>query len=307
MIKRGQNKPPELTRGAGKSRADREASLRAARLEAESESPFWDRREACNFPRSPLNERMRSLLDRLNIAQHAVTGPPPMRVSFSKIAEWCEGVAGASAPEVYRDLLQSYLSGAFEHTLVFYLMSSAPDLSGESGLTGYRMRRTFLADRARNFSLDDANEAGALFEAYLAPCWIHRAAAVRLLEAKGYPVPPLWKQARSSEGPTELPSTEQPERKLNKSGRKPKYPPERIRDFVFDQMNHNGEFYLGDPNWRAEADLVRALTEEFELADSTAKDLIKGPLAEWRDRWTKRRRCVIGRRPSANAFFMPIG
>ena len=168
--------------------------MRAARLEAESEPPLWARHESktCNFPRSPPIERMRALLDRLNTAQYAVTGPSPTRVSFSRIAEWCERTAGVPAPQIYRDLLQSYLSGAFEHTLVFYLTNSAPDLSDDSGLVGYRMRRTFLAARTRTLSPDDAKEAGVLFEAYLAPCWVHRAAAVRWLESKGYPLPSQW-------------------------------------------------------------------------------------------------------------------
>jgi hypothetical protein len=274
MIKREQNKPPG--RDDSESKADRDASMRG-------QPPFWDRHGSTvsNFPRSPLNERMRALLDRLDTDQNAVTGQPPTRVSFSKIVEWCEGAAGIPAPQTYRDLLQSYLSGAFERTLVFYLTNSAPDLS-KTELAGYRMSRNFLAARASAFSLDNEKEAGALFEAYLAPCWIHRAAAARWLEAKGYPVPSEWKQTEPSEEPTEAPLADQPDKKPSKSGRKPKYPPEQIRDFVFNKMDHNGEFYLGDPNWRAEADLVRALLEEFEMADSTAKDLIKGPLAEWR-------------------------
>jgi len=283
MIKPGQNKPPALTRGASKSGADREVSMRAARLEAESEPSIWDRRGSTvsNFPRSPLNERMRALLDRLDIAQNAVTGPPPTRVSFSKIAEWCERAAGIPASQIYRDLLQSYLSGAFERSLVFYLTNSAPDLSGERGLTGYRLRRHFLAARASTFSLDNAKEADALFEAYLAPCWIHRAAAVRWLKAKDYPVPSEWNQTELSEEPTEAPLAEQPGRKPNKSGRKPKYSREQIREFVFEKMNYHGPFDLSDPEWRVEADLVKALTENFDMAVSTAKKLMKSPLAEW--------------------------
>jgi hypothetical protein len=150
--------------------------------------------------------RMEALLDRLNVAQHAVTGPPPTRVSFSKIAAWRAGTTHVNAPqlnEAYRDLLQSYLSGAFEQTLVFYLTNSAPDLSG-TGLAGYRMRRDFLAARASNFSPDDAKEAAALFDAYLAPCWVHRAAAVRWFEQNSYPLPQQWRTPSGSvEGPSE--------------------------------------------------------------------------------------------------------
>jgi hypothetical protein len=189
MIKREQNSPPKLARGDSEIKAD----------------------------------RMSALLDRLNTAQNAVTGPPPTRVSFSKIAEWCERTARLPAPEIYRDLLQSYLSGAFERTAVFYLTHSAPDLSGETGLPGYRMRRNFLDARARVFSADDEKEASVLFEAYLAPCWVHRAAAVRWLESKGYPVPTWWKQAAPLKELTEARLTAQPEKKQNNRGTKPKY------------------------------------------------------------------------------------
>jgi hypothetical protein len=225
---------------------------------------------------------MRALLDRLDIAQNAVTGSPPTRVSFLKIAEWCERTVGIPASQIYRDLLQSYLSGAFERTLVFYLTNSAPDQSGETGLPAYRMRRNFLEARARVFSPDNQKEATTLFEAYLAPCWVHRAAAVRWLEAKGYPIPPWWKRTEPPEEPTEAPLAVQPERKPNKSGRKPKYSREQIRDFVFEKMEYHGPFDLSDPEWRVEADLVKALTDYFDMAPSTAKKLMKSPLAEWR-------------------------
>jgi hypothetical protein len=203
MNKPGQDKPPKLTWDDGKNRDDREASMRAARLRAESEPPFWNRTDSKTrlLPRSRLIERMRALLDRLDTAQNAVTGPPPTRVSFSKIVEECERTAGTPALEIYRDLLQSYLSGAFERTLVFYLTNSAPDQSGQTGLPGYRMRRNFLEARAHVFSPDREKEATALFEAYLAPCWVHRAAAVRWLGAKGYSVPPGWKQTVLPQAP----------------------------------------------------------------------------------------------------------
>jgi hypothetical protein len=228
---------------------------------------------------SNLQRRVAALLDQLNTAQNAVTGPWPTRVSFSKLTEWCVRTAGVPAPEVYRDLLQSYLSGAFENTLVFYLTNSAPDLS-RTELAGHRMRRNFLAARALTFPPDNLKNAGALFEAYLAPCWIHRLAAVRWLEAKGYPVPLEWKQIEPSEEPTEAPSAKR-ESKPNKTGRKPKYSREQIRDFVFDKMNYHGPFDLSDREWRVEADLVEALVENFGMAFSTAKKLVKSPLAQW--------------------------
>jgi hypothetical protein len=146
---------------------------------------------------------MRALLDRLDTDQNAVTGQPPTRVSFSKIVEWREGAAGIPAPQTYRDLLQSYLSGAFERTLVFYLTNSAPDLS-KTELAGYRMRREFLMARISSLSLENTKEAGALFEAYLAPCWIHRAAALRWLEQNSYPRPPqLMTPPTSADGTSE--------------------------------------------------------------------------------------------------------
>ena len=40
MIKPAQNKPQDVARGDSERPADREASMRAARLEAESQSPI---------------------------------------------------------------------------------------------------------------------------------------------------------------------------------------------------------------------------------------------------------------------------
>jgi hypothetical protein len=68
----------------------------------------------------------------------------------------------------------------------------------------------------------------------------------------------------------------------NKRGPKPKYSPERIRAFVFEKMDYHGEFDPTDSEWRHEADLVEALTEEFGMAESTAKDKLKEPLGQWR-------------------------
>jgi hypothetical protein len=47
-------------------------------------------------------------------------------------------------------------------------------------------------------------------------------------------------------------------------------------------MDHHGDFDPRDAEWRGEADLVHALTDEFGMTDSTAKRLLKEPLAEWR-------------------------
>jgi len=46
MNKPGHDKPPELKRDDGKNRVDRETSMRAARLRAESEPPFWPRQDS---------------------------------------------------------------------------------------------------------------------------------------------------------------------------------------------------------------------------------------------------------------------
>jgi hypothetical protein len=48
-------------------------------------------------------------------------------------------------------------------------------------------------------------------------------------------------------------------------------------------MDYNDDFDLGDADWRGEADLMRALIDRFDMADSTAKKLLKQPLAEWRE------------------------
>ena len=289
MIKPGQNKPQNLTRGDSERPADREASMRDARLKAESQSPLWDRREACNFPRSPLNERMRALLDRLNTAQHAVSGPPPMRVSFSKIAEWCERTAGVPALQIYRDLLQSYLSGAFERTLVFYLTNLAPDLSDKTGLTGYRMRRSFLEARARVFSADDEKEASVLFEAYLAPCWIYCGPAVRWLENKGYPVPTSWKQAKRPEEPPAV----SPKGEQNKRGRKLGYDWEESELFAEKLLDLHGDFAVQEnakEGWRSQADLEELVGDhilEFDKkrpVHSTIRKHIAPVIKAWRNK-----------------------
>jgi hypothetical protein len=242
--------------------------------------------------------RMEALLGRLSAAENDVdeAGPLPSWVSFKWIANWCASdgsliVSDERLAAAYRRLLDSFSAGSFQTSRVLYLGDPAsarrvepPALSNaRGGITGYRMTAQFLEARAKVFSPDDPVEAWVLFNGYLAPCWIRRPAAARWLESKGYPVPTWWKQAAPSEEQTEAPLTVQPKKKQNKRGPKPKYLPEQIRAFVFEQMEHHDDFYLGDDKWRGEADLVRALIERFDMADSTAKKLLKQPLAEWRE------------------------
>ena len=75
--------------------------------------------------------------------------------------------------------------------------------------------------------------------------------------------------------------------KQNRRGPKLKYQPEQLRLFLFDQMEHHGDFYPGDFDWGNEADLMRALIEKFGMVESTAKALLKHPLAEWRKTRTR--------------------
>jgi hypothetical protein len=70
-------------------------------------------------------------------------------------------------------------------------------------------------------------------------------------------------------------------------GRKPSYPRASIRKWVFELMDHHDEFSLDDPEWKAQADLERAILDKFALrgkppAESTVRDLIREPLAAWR-------------------------
>jgi hypothetical protein len=207
-------------------------------------------------PRRALGPRIAALLDRLNIAQHAVTGPPPTRVSFSKLAEWCAGTASLQLDDVYSDLLQSYLSGAFEKTIVFYLTNLASDLTDnlvgyqtrrEDFLIGYRMRRDFLVARARNYPTDHHNEVAVLFNAYLGPCWIHRKAAVRWLESRGYPVPISWKQEKQPEELLTVSSKE----KQNNRGRKFEYDWEEVKLFVEQHLTPVETLRIRGMPWKA--------------------------------------------------------
>jgi hypothetical protein len=70
-------------------------------------------------------------------------------------------------------------------------------------------------------------------------------------------------------------------------GPKPRYDRGLVRQIVFQQMDHHGDFSQDDPEWRAQADLERTVQKEFESrgydpADSTVRELIAEPLAEWR-------------------------
>jgi hypothetical protein len=51
-------------------------------------------------------------------------------------------------------------------------------------------------------------------------------------------------------------------------------------------MDHHDEFSLDDPEWKSQADLERAILDKFVLsgktpAESTVRDLIGEPLAQW--------------------------
>jgi hypothetical protein len=69
-----------------------------------------------------------------------------------------------------------------------------------------------------------------------------------------------------------------------RSGQRPVYDREQITRIVFELMNHHGEFDASDPEWRAQADLERAVTETLgsNPAESTVRRLIKKPLEAWR-------------------------
>jgi hypothetical protein len=70
-------------------------------------------------------------------------------------------------------------------------------------------------------------------------------------------------------------------------GRKPSYDRASIRKWVFDLMDYHDEFSPDDPEWKSQADLERAILEKFSgrnqcPAESTVRDLIREPLAQWR-------------------------
>ena len=78
-----------------------------------------------------------------------------------------------------------------------------------------------------------------------------------------------------------------PGRHVHVRGRKPSYHRPSVRKWVFDLMEHHDEFSPDDPQWKAQADLERAILEKFALsgkhpAESTVRALIREPLAQWR-------------------------
>jgi hypothetical protein len=70
----------------------------------------------------------------------------------------------------------------------------------------------------------------------------------------------------------------------SRRGPKRRYDPGLARQIVFEQMDHHGEFDPSDPQWRAQADLERAVMERLgsNPAESTVRGLIKKPLEAWR-------------------------
>jgi hypothetical protein len=78
-----------------------------------------------------------------------------------------------------------------------------------------------------------------------------------------------------------------PGRDVHVRGRKPSYDRASIRKWVFDLMDNHGELSLDDPQWKSQADLERAILEKFSgrnqyPVESTVRDLIHEPLAQWR-------------------------
>ena len=69
-----------------------------------------------------------------------------------------------------------------------------------------------------------------------------------------------------------------------RSGRGRVYDREKVTRIVFEKMDHHGEFDPGDQEWRAQADLERAVMEGLgsNPATSTVRSLIKKPLEAWR-------------------------
>jgi len=70
-------------------------------------------------------------------------------------------------------------------------------------------------------------------------------------------------------------------------GRKRSYDRTAIRKLVFDLMDHHDEFSPDDPEWKSQADLERAISDELarseiEPAESTVRALIREPLEQWR-------------------------
>jgi len=77
-----------------------------------------------------------------------------------------------------------------------------------------------------------------------------------------------------------------PGRDVRVGGRKPSYDRASFRKWVFDLMDHHGEFSIDD-EWKSQADLERAILEKFSgcnkpPAESTVRVLIREPLEQWR-------------------------
>ena len=73
-------------------------------------------------------------------------------------------------------------------------------------------------------------------------------------------------------------------RRSERRGRRPVYDREQVARIVFEQMDYHGEFAPSDLQWRAQADLERAVMEGLgsNPAESTVRNLIKKPLEAWR-------------------------
>jgi hypothetical protein len=72
-------------------------------------------------------------------------------------------------------------------------------------------------------------------------------------------------------------------------GRKRLYDRAHIQTLVFDRMDYHGDFSPDDSEWKSQADLERAISDELAQsgispAESTVRDLIREPLAEWHAR-----------------------
>jgi hypothetical protein len=72
-------------------------------------------------------------------------------------------------------------------------------------------------------------------------------------------------------------------RKSN-AGRKPQYDPAKIRDFVFDRMDHHGDFTPDDPVWDCQAKLERAISGHLnnKAAESTVRHFARRFHDEWK-------------------------
>ena len=72
-----------------------------------------------------------------------------------------------------------------------------------------------------------------------------------------------------------------------KPGRKRQYDREHIAEFVFEKMEHHGEFQNTDPEWSSQSDLEKAVLDMLSHegkapAESTVRELIAEPLKDWR-------------------------